>query len=184
MKRFLGRTVALAMLTFAISLTMLIAIVLIAIQLIGTQPVIDGLSCHLGLSADCIRRELEEKQRQLLSLEERHAELQQLYDRLAKLEYASESFVVFYENTDGPHEVTTGHRYASLIEPGQFLTGWCYIDRPKDHGVSRNVFIADISADGEVTNTDITDDALASAGLTRREVEAALRRCIWPELRP
>ena len=179
--RFFGRGAALTLLASAIGLTMVIAVGLIAFQVLGPQPVVDLIACELGLSTDCLQEELEQKRRRLKKLEERTAELEALYDRLAKLEYASESFVVFYTDREGKREVTSAHRYASLIAPDRLVGGWCYIDLPSVSGISRNFFIAKMSADRIVRPTNPAGNVLASAGVSNGEVAQALSRCHWPE---
>lgn len=181
MSRFLGRSVALALLTSAIALTFTIAFLLITIQLLGGQAAIDEARCYLKLDEECAKQALEEKRQELNALQERYDDLQAIYDRLEKLDFASESFVVFYKDRLGPHQVTTGHRYASLIEPGQFTKGWCYIDLSDDGGVSRDMFVAYLDADGDIRIVEHDDDTLVAADVTRADLVNALNRCHWPE---
>ena len=124
---------------------------------------------------------MEQERQKIRRFRERNRELEALYERLSRLEFASESFVIFYENKDGEMTVTTGHRYASLIEPGKFVKGWCYIELPSPAGTSRNFFIANMNSDASVTPSHITETALKHAGLSRADVVAARERCTWPE---
>lgn len=181
MTRFFGRSVALGLLTGAIALVILMALGLIAYQLLGDVSAIQKLTCRYGLSTQCLEDELEKKRREMRALQLRMAELEALYKRLSKLDHASESFVVFYTNRGGSHTVTSGHRYASLIEPGRFKAGWCYIDLPNAGGISRNFYIARMGSSGDVSPNHIGDESLSNAGLTRHDVSEALTRCRWPD---
>ena len=181
MLRFMGRSVGLTFLAIGIALAFATAIALILIQLLGGQDFIDDVSCRLGLSTDCIREELASERRRLAEMQTRLGQLQAVYDRLARLEHASESFAIFYTDHSGQYPVTTGHRYASLIEPGTFVAGWCYIDLPGPGSVSVNFYLARMDAGRTLMPEVVSDDALGRADLSRTEVVAARHRCQWPD---
>lgn len=180
MTRFFGRSVALSFLATGIGLSLLIAVGLIVIQLFGGQPFIERIACVLELSDDCLQEELEQERNRLHLLRDRNRELEALYERLDRLDFASESFVVFYRDNSGPHEVVTGHRYASLIEPGTLTGGWCYVDLPTLAGLSNQVFVARMDADMVVTPEPLEDSALREVSMTRSDVAEAAGRCQWP----
>ena len=158
---------------------------------IDETPGIRQLQCLVGIErADCprqmkemarLRQELATERARLVAMRNQIAGLESLRDRLASLEHSSESFTVFYDNNEGRHIVTTGHRYASLVEPEMFQSGWCYIDLDFRRGLATDLYIARINADLVVTPAPITDDVLVNAGLTRTEIADALRRCQWPD---
>ena len=180
MTRFFGRSVALAFLAIGISLSLTIATALIVIQLLGGQVFVDRMACQFGFSDDCIRLELEEERRKLQDLRQRNKELEALYERLRRLDHASESFVVFYTDYEGEQTVTSAHRYASLIDPGTLIGGWCYIHLPSPTGTSKSFFVAHMDRDAVVAPDAITDEALERSGLTQQDVTAAYGRCRWP----
>lgn len=180
MLRFMGRSVGLSFLSLGIALAFTVALILILIQLLGGQSFIDGVACRLGLSTECIREELAAERQRLEGIRERYEELEVLYGRLADLEHASESFVVFYKNREGPHIVTSGHEYESLTEPGRFVSGWCYVDVTRPGALDINIHIAEMDDDGDLTPKLIDDEALSASGLTQAEVAAARHRCRWP----
>lgn len=181
MVRLAGRSIVLMFLGTGIVLSMSIAIVLIVIQLLGGEAAIDKVACYLDLSEECVRNELDEERRKLKGLRKRNRELEAIYQRLRRLDHASESFVVFYTDHSGDHTVTSGHRYASLIDPATLIGGWCYINLPSPAGVSSDVFVAHMDEDRVVTPDTVTDEALEHAGLTQKEITAAFGRCHWPK---
>ena len=180
MLRFMGRSVGLTFLSLGIALAFAVALVLILIQLLGGRDFIDDVSCRLGLSTDCIREELAAERERLEGMRARLQELEALYGRLAGLEHASESFVVFYEDHTGPFKVVSGHRYESLTEPGTFVSAWCYINASRRRTLNVNLHIAEMDDDGELTAELIDDEALSISGVTQAEVAAARHRCRWP----
>lgn len=188
MLKFMGRTAGLAFLAVGIVLTFTIATGLILIQLLGGQDVIDDAMCRLELSTECVREELAQERERLAAEEARLAgvqarlqELEAMYARLAALDHASESFALFYTDRRGLHRVVTGHRYASLIDPGRLVEGWCYIDMPAPDGVTARLDLARMSGRGRITDESASDAALRAMGLTREEFDAARGRCQWPD---
>ena len=181
MLRFIGRAVGLSFLALGIVLTFVVAITLIAMQLLGDEEAIEEISCRLDLSQECVRDELAEERRRLEELRARTGELEALYERLTRLDHASESFTLFYSDYSGPNTISSGHRYASLIDPETFISGWCYIHLPSPAGVSIDLFVARMGADRIVTRETVSDEALAESGLTQADIDAALQHCRWPE---
>lgn len=177
MTQFVGRPLALAALLSAVVLVIGIAFALILMQVLGDEA-LEEAACRLGLSNDCLASQLEQSREEVARLERRKQHLEELHDRLARLDYASQSFVVFYENTDG-RPVVTGMRYRSLIEPGQFDSGWCYISVSHGRGHHENVDVARMDAAGAVTARPVEPGLLRSMGLDAGEVEDARRRCNW-----
>lgn len=178
--KLFGRPIALAALAAALLLVLVIALALIGLQLAG-GPAMSKAACRLGLEAECASSALEESSDESTRLAPREKELEELYERLSRLAYASESFVVFYSDNNGPATVTTGHRYKSLIEPGQFAAAWCYIDLPDGEGVNRNIYVAEMDAKGEITPRRLDRSSLQTLGLGSAEIVAARSRCRWPE---
>ena len=179
MKHIFGRPLTLALLSTAIAIVFSIMFVLIGVQVLGESEVLDELSCRLGFSDDCLYSELEEEKAKLAAVQERTKELEALYERLARLDYASESFVVFYNDRNGP-EVVTGHEYKSLIEPGQFSSGWCYISS-RSGGLQRNLTLATMNAEHVLEQADLDAADASSIGLSLSAARAAANRCRWPE---
>ena len=176
--RIVGRPIALAALFTALLLVLGISIALIAMQLFGHDKIVSEAECRLGLSDKCLSVQLEESRDEISRLQSRKKKLEAIYDRLASLDHASESFVVFYFDRTGP-TVVTGLQYKSLIEPGQFDEGWCYIQLSQSGEISQNINIARMNRDGTVRPASISGDTLSAKDLTNDQVAAARQRCRW-----
>ncbi len=180
MTRFFGRSFALSFLATGIGLSLLIAVVLIVIQLFGGQIIIDRIACLFELTENCVQEELQLERERLELLRLRNTKLEALYERLARLDHASESFVLFYHDRTGQHEVVTGHRYASLIDPTTLTGGWCYLNLPGRAGLSNRVFVTRMDDDMRLIPEPLDDSVLAEVSLTRGDVADAVGRCKWP----
>lgn len=164
------------------ALAVTIALGLIIVQLVGLQEVRDGVACQLGFSQECLWQELQEERRELREMRKRTAELEALHARLAALEHASSSYTLFSHDRNGSHQVSTGIRFASLLEPDQLVAGWCYIELGVRNGIDTDLPIARFDDDLRVQRHDISAAALRQAGLDRDDITDALTRCAWPDV--
>lgn len=182
MTRLFSRSAGLALLLTGAVATFLIALFLILTQIIGEQTVIQGIKCQIGLSEECLLKELRAERAELEALRDRHQELEALYARLQAIDHAASSYVVFHEDHGFfSGTVHTGHRYASLIDPSTFTGGWCYLGLDSNGSLARNFFLADMDAGLRITPRAHSEDDLRDAGLSERDVAKALKRCSWPE---
>ena len=186
--RLVNRTIGLTLLAAAAALTTTLAIVLIAVQLIGEEELLNRVACHVGLSERCVREQLEDSQRELERqkreserLRGEIAEMQKLFDRLADLDHAASSYVIFYHNGDGPREVVSGHRYASLLDPATLTAGWCYIRVDQGTAIAGSLHIASFESDLKLQRKTVSARDRGIADLTEGEIEEAHTRCHWPE---
>lgn len=203
MTNLFGRGLASIILINATILAFLIAVFLIAVQLVGPKPVIDAISCELSLSHECLRndlrkerrkldlerqkRQLEEKKRSALEervaelkrIEKRAKELEALYQRLAKLDHAASSYVVFHTSSFRRYKVETGHKYASLLDPNTLIEGWCSIVL-NGGAIARFFTIAGFEKNRRVVNQTVGRTTLREAGLSGRDVSSARKYCKWP----
>lgn len=186
MTRFFGRSAVFSLLVMGVSLSAAIAFLLILYQILGGQEMIDKVTCFVGLNEDCIIADLREENRQLddelAAKRTELAGLEALRDRLAEMDYASESFVVFYSTDIAGMQVVSGNRYASLLKPNEFDAAWCYIELPDIGGVDAKLSIARMGFGRSVEPHDITETALNRAGISRSQLTTALSACHWPEL--
>lgn len=128
MLKYITRPLALVAMTGAILLTFAIIVLMMSVVIFGQAPVLRGVSCYLGLSQECLLRDLKEERRKIDKLEKRQRELMAqvteadtILKRLSALDHASSSYVVFFEARDGLRKVTTGHTYASLLDPSTLI---------------------------------------------------------------
>ncbi len=47
--------------------------------------------------------------------------------RLASLDHAASPYVILYEDSNSSPTVTTGHTYASLLDPDTLVSAHCYL---------------------------------------------------------
>lgn len=180
MTKLFSRSAGLALLLSGAALTFLIALFLILTQIIGERTVVEGIKCQLGLSEDCLLKELRAERARLDALQTRYEELESLYSRLSALDHAASSFVIFHaHHLSSGGTVQTSHRYASLIDPSTLTGGWCYLDLG---GVplNRNFYLADMDRRLRVTPMAYSKADLDAAGLSEADVAAATKRCTWP----
>lgn len=188
MRRFLRQSLNVALLSGGIAITTMIALLIVIITLFSNTKVMETVECRLGLSDTCLmndlrqkERELEQKRREALELERRSAELEALYERLAQLEHSGSSYVIFHSQTVAGYEVTTGHAYASLIEPDRLTSGWCYTSGTDHAGVTTRLNLASFETDMRLEIAAPSNDALASFGVSHPEFSRLVLGCQWPE---
>lgn len=180
--RLISRSAGLTLLLSGVVLCFTIALFLILTKLVGEEQVIDTITCQLGLSEDCLLGELRAERARLAAMQARTQDLEALYERLASLDHASASYVVFYEDHSLLGQtVHTGHRYASLLDPSAFTGAWCYIGLSDNGALAKNFFLADMDSGLSVTRRAHSADDLRNAGLSTRDVATAIKRCIWPQ---
>jgi hypothetical protein len=138
-------------------------------------------TCELGLSKDCLRQELQEERQRLHELQERNAEMEALFQRLASLDHASSSYVVFYSDTSASLTVTTGHTYASLLDPDALIGAHCYFYAGTAGAGSRQIELADMNRNLRIKNNRYSRWALRGTGVKRVDIAALQARCQWPE---
>ena len=188
MFKFLGRGLSLSVLITAILLTFTIIVFLMAVVLAGEGPVKHTIACQLNLAEDCVQRRLmeergrlQELQRQHRRLEARNTELEALLQRLASLDHASSSYVVFYKNTKGRHTVTTGHTFKSLVDPNTLIGAHCYFHVDMPGAGNREIRLGTMSARKRVTASRYSRSDLRGTGLSQNDIGSHFARCQWPE---
>lgn len=182
MLKYLGRTAAITLLLAAIATAVSIVIFLIAISLLGQERVIECISCRLGVSETCLRQELALERSALRALQGRHDEMEALLERLSSLDHAASSYVVFLKNKVGSRTVTTGHTYASLLDPNTLIGAHCYFYANGGGSVGNlQVNLGTMDPSKRVTQRRLSSSALRDAGVTSAQLAALQAQCQWPE---
>ncbi|MGJ8618626.1 MAG: hypothetical protein ACSHWS_17415 [Sulfitobacter sp.] len=182
MLKFLGRTAAITLLLTAIAAAVSIVTFLIVISLLGEERVIEGITCHLGVSETCLRQELMIERAKLEALQGRNDEMEALLERLSSLDHAASSYVVFLERRVGSRIVQTGHTYASLLDPNTLTSAHCYFQQYRKGSAGHLQFNLDhMDAAMRVTNPNFTETELRNVGLSPAEMRALQNNCQWPE---
>lgn len=135
----------------------------------------------LAEEVEAERQKTERLKRQAQALENRKAELERLYNRLATLDHASSSYVVFYDAQLGSRKVSTGHTYASLLDPETLVRAHCYFYGSVSGAGSRQITLGGMSKAKRVTYERYSDSELRDAGFSRSEIEKLRTKCRWPD---
>ncbi|OUS37249.1 hypothetical protein A9Q94_06510 [Rhodobacterales bacterium 56_14_T64] len=192
MLKFMGRSLSLSILSGAIAITFVIIMFLMAVVLVGERPVVRGLACQFGISSDCagqkLRLELQQEQKRLeqmrgqnRDLMARNQEMEALLKRLASLDHAASSYVIFYEDSNSSPTVTTGHTYASLLDPDTLVSAHCYLQVEVKGAGTRQVNLGKMSDGAKISLRNYSKAELKQADLSARELSALQSRCQWPE---
>ena len=188
MLRLMGRSLSLGILSGAIAVNFAIILFLIAVVLAGEGPVVKGSSCQLGISKECIILELQEERKRLRGMERRNRELMArnkemaaLVERLSALDHASESYVVFFEKRGHGHTVSTGHTYASLLNPETLIGAHCYVHVNLSGAGTRQVRLGNMSRRKRVTLNSYSRSDLRGTGLSVSDITKMQALCQWPE---
>lgn len=189
MSRFVNRLISLVALSGAISIVAALILLLMAITLVGEGPVIRGIACQFGLLEDCVRQELQEERDRLRILRNqneellaRNAEMEALLERLASLDHASSSYVVFYTDRAAGRTVTTGHTFASLLDPDTQIGAHCYISVATRGAGNRRIDLGEMSATGAVTRDQYSAADLAGTGVSQSDISRLEQACQWPAM--
>lgn len=180
MLKIIGRTISLMALGGGIVITFTIVFFMIAIALLGEDKVIRAVACQVGVGENCLRQELLQERKKLQQMQERNAKMEALLERLAKLDHASSSYVVFYINERGKHEVTTGHTYASLLDPNTLIGAHCYINVFQSGAGRTHIDLGNMKQNKSITLKTYKAADLAAIGLTNSEYIKLQSRCRWP----
>lgn len=188
MFKFLGRGLSLSILSGAIGLTFVIIVFLMAVVLVGEGPIMKGISCQFSLSEECIQQELQQERLRLQQMQQRNDELaarneemEALFQRLASLDHAASSYVIFMVDRSGSLVVNTGHTYASLLDPETLIGAHCYIQASTSGAGSRQIALGKMSRAKHVTNNAYSQLELLGSGISVGDIEALQARCRWPE---
>ncbi len=171
MLRLMGRSVGVACLALGIFLALTIAIGLILIQLFGEEPVIDELSCLLGLSEDCLRVELADKS----------DELDAAREQVAQLEDALSGRMVF---TEGPHvagvTVIVGTLYQDQTSRSDVIRAICWAIEDRG-GLDPRLTLAEMDGTGAVRILPVYAAERSAIGIDAADIAAARGACPWPD---
>lgn len=188
MLKLVGRSLSFTILSGAILLTFAIIVFLMAVVLAGEGPVMKGISCQLGLSEDCLRQELQREQQKLHQMQRRNnaltarnEEMEVLLERLAALDHASSSYVVFYQNAGRRHTVSTGHTYASLLDPDTLIGAHCYVHADVSGAGSRQIRLGNMDKGMRLSIKRYGAADLRGTGLDTSGIAALQALCRWPE---
>jgi len=77
--------------------------------------------------------------------------------------------------------VTTGTRFASILQPEVWSNAWCYLDRTVSGGLSRKLELGNQNAGQQVVWASITAKHLADADISQTQLEEAKAACRFPE---
>lgn len=127
-----------------------------------------------------IQARIDEMQAHFKKLQTRNNELEALHKRLSSLDHASSSYVVFYEEKSGPYVVSTGHTYASLVEPNTMIAAHCYFYSGVTGAGKRQINLGKMSRDKRVTKSRYSRSELSGTGLSVNDITALQERCRWP----
>lgn len=187
MLKLLGRSLSLTVLTSAIILTFAIIVFLMAVVLAGEGPVMKGISCQIGLSEDCVRQELQKQRQNLREMQRKNRELmarnqetEALLERLAALDHASSSYVIFYEQRGHRHTVSTGHTYKSLVDPDTLIGAHCYFFASEQGAGSLQIWLGKMNERKHLTINSYRASELRGTGLSQSDIAALQALCKWP----
>ena len=177
MFRFLGRSVGVMWLLSGIALTFAIAMALILIQLFGEERLIEEVECRLGLSADCLRQQLEEERVRVAEMQGQVGGMQQ---RVSHLEAALSGRMVFDE---GPSvaglTIVVGTIYQDNAARSEVIRAICWATMDRG-GLDPRVPLAEMDADGVISLPSADSLANASIRMDAEDVPAARDACPWP----
>lgn len=118
------------------------------------------------------------------ALAEAEAELERIAAReeeLRALSAAVESFNLF-ENSERPYGiVTTGVRFASILEPEVWERAWCYVSRDIVGPVDPRIDVGFQNFGDPIEWARARDLHLEEVGLTRAQFDDAREHCAFPE---
>jgi len=120
-----------------------------------------------------IEQERDTLARQIAEYEARQHELEALNGQV-------ENYSQFQDVTLPFGAVTTGIRFASVLEPEAWSEAWCYLDRTV-RGLPRKITLGNRAAGEAVRWTRVSDAQLRDADLTRAQLEQAKAACQFPE---
>lgn len=153
-------------------------------EVMAQSPTAKWAICQYGPEFLCpeplvVERDIGERP-DIAGLKTRNAELERIFNRMAQIEAAAQSFTVFHENTEGPMRVTSGHRYSSMLTEGAVLGAYCYVMVTDETGLDLKVDIANMNAQFELSVLPVSDAAMAQLGLSEADQDALLPYCTWP----
>ncbi|SMX28207.1 hypothetical protein TRP8649_02322 [Pelagimonas phthalicica] len=187
MLKFSSRAISMTILASAIALTFSIIVFLMAVVLVGEGPVIKGIACELNVSEDCLRKDLQKERQKFQQMQRRNQELQAenkkmeaLVERLAALDHASSSYVVFYTKS-GRRSVTTGHTYASLLKPDDLIGAHCYFFANVTGAGTRQVNLGKMDRRMRLKLSNYNPSELRGTGVSVADIAALQAQCQWPE---
>lgn len=101
-------------------------------------------------------------------------------EELGALSERIKNFNLFQTNTLEFGVVTTGVKFASVLEPEVWSDSWCYIERTYND-LQRNLKLGNKASGKAVVWTDVTEAMLRDAGLTDAMLNEARAACQFPE---
>jgi hypothetical protein len=180
--------ISLVFLAAGIVLTFSVIVFMMAIVLMGEGLVIKGLSCSIGLSEDCLRQDLQQERERLRQMQRRNQELlaenqqaEALKQRLAELDHAASSYVVFYSAKHRSHTVKTGHTYASLLNPDALIGAHCYVTARISGAGDRHIDLGKMASNKRVSLKTYRAEALEGTGLRPTDITMLQSKCRWPD---
>ncbi|WP_299628359.1 hypothetical protein [uncultured Tateyamaria sp.] len=188
MLKLIARSFSLTILLSAIVLTFFIIVLMMAVVLAGEGPVMRGITCQLVISEDCVRKELQQERKRLHDLQRQNREMlaqnkkaEALIKRLSDLDHASSSYVVFYNASWKRHTVTTGHTYASLLDPDTLIAAHCYVFSRVQGAGDRQINLGNMSKSRRLSLPSYGALALRGTGLSSRDIGTMQEQCQWPD---
>lgn len=101
-------------------------------------------------------------------------------EELGALSESVKNFNLFQNKTLEFGEVSTGVKFASVLEPEVWSDSWCYLDRTYN-GLPRHLPLGNKASGKAVVWTDVTATMLSDAGLTDAMFYEARAACQFPE---
>lgn len=190
LEQITGTTIGVAMVgAFAVGIGALV-LGLASEQLPALKTIGSEIRCLVGVPAKgstCVADQIEalDDQRRLIererdTLARQIAEYEARQRELEALNGQVENYSQFQDVTLPFGSVTTGIRFASVLEPEAWSESWCYMDRTV-RGLPRKVTLGNRSAGEAVRWSRVSAAQLRDADLTRAQMEWAKAACQFPE---
>lgn len=139
----------------------------------GSQCVMDEVN-QLRRERETVARERDELARQMAAHQERQRQLEAMSEQVTNYsQFRSERISI--------GEVTTGTRFASVLQPEEWTTSWCYLARSVRGGLNAHIEIGTRNAGQSIRWNRHSDAQLREARLTRDQIETAQSACRFPE---